>query len=71
MCLSIHSSVVRPSVHPSIFHFRMITRVSINGFLPNLIYALILWKSGLGLLMGEFRQIFTEVSAHDMIMAGY
>ena len=27
--------------------------------------ALILWRSGLGLLMGKFRQIFTELSARD------
>ena len=33
--------------------------------------ALILWKSGLGLQMGKFSQIFTEFSAHDTIMAGY
>ena len=31
--------------------------------------ALILWRSGLGLLMGKFRQILTEVSAHETIMA--
>ena len=27
--------------------------------------ALILWRSGLGLLMGKFLQIFTELSAPD------
>ena len=30
------------TVHPSIFHFRMITWVNINGFSPNLVCALIL-----------------------------
>ena len=30
-----------------------------------LVCALILWRSGLGLLMGKFRQIFTELSARD------
>ena len=41
----------------------MITWVNINGFSPNLVCALILWRSGLGLLMGKFCQIFTEFSA--------
>ena len=53
------------SVRPSVFRFRMITRVNTNGFSPNLVCALILWMSGLGLPMGKFRQIFTELSARD------
>ena len=36
-----------------------------NGFSPNLVCALILWRSGLGLLMGKFRLILTELSARD------
>ena len=36
-----------------------------NGFSPNLVCALILRISGLGLLMGRFRQTFTELSARD------
>ena len=36
-----------------------------NGFSPNLVCALILGRSGLGLLMGKFRQMFTELSAQD------
>ena len=56
----------RLSVHPSIFSFRMITWVNINGFSPNLVCALILWRSGLGWLMGKFRQFLTELSAWDM-----
>ena len=51
-------------VRPSVFRFRMITWVNINGFLPNLVCALILWRSGLEL--GKFRQIWTEVFARDM-----
>ena len=35
------------------------------GLKPNLLYALTLRRSGLGLLMGKFRQIFTELSARD------
>ena len=57
--------ILRESVHPSGFRFRMIPSVNINGFLPNLVYALILWRSGFGLLMGKFRQILTELSARD------
>ena len=47
------------------FHFRMITSVNIIGFLPNFVCALILWRSGLGLLMGKFLQFLTELSARD------
>ena len=36
------------------FHFRMITFVNINGFSPNLVCALILCTSALGLLMDKF-----------------
>ena len=60
VCLSVHPSYVRPSF------FRMITLVNISGFSPNLVCALILWRPGLGLLMGKFRQFFTELSARDM-----
>ena len=31
---------------------------------------MILLRSGLGLLMGKFRQFFTELSARNTIMAG-
>ena len=69
--LDVHVSV-RPSVvRPSIFRFWMITSVNINGFSPNLICALILWRSGLGLLMGKFRQIFTELSARDTLIFSF
>ena len=60
-CVSVRPSVVRPSV----LRFRMKTWVNINGFSPNLVRALILWRSGLGLLIGKFRQSFTELSARD------
>ena len=55
--VSVRPSVVRPA---SVFRFRMITWININGFSPNLVCALILW-SGLGLLMGKFRQILTAI----------
>ena len=67
----VSQSVSRTSVRLSIFHFWMITWVNIDGFSPNLVCALILWRSGLGWLMGEFCQIFTELRAHDTIMAWY
>ena len=51
------------SVCPSI-HFSF-PDDNFNGFSPNLVCALILWRSGLGMLMGKFRQIFTVLSARD------
>ena len=63
--LDVRVSVRPPYVRPSVFRFRMITWVNFNGFSPNLVCALILWRSGLWLLMGKFRQIFTELSARD------
>ena len=65
--------LVRPSIHPPVicpsvylyFRFRMITWVNINGFSSKLVCALILWRSGLGLLMGKFRQFLTELSARN------
>ena len=62
MCLSICSTSVRPSV----FHFQMITSKQQTGFSPNLVCALILWTSGLGLLIGKFHQILAELSARGM-----
>ena len=47
------------------FHFWMITLVNIDGFSPNLVCALILWRSTLGLLMGKVRYFLTELSARD------
>ena len=38
-------------------------------FSPNLVCALMLWRSGWGL--GIFCQFLTELSARDTIMAGY
>ena len=49
-----------------IFCFRTITWVNINGFSPNLVCALILYRSGLGLLMGKWPEFLTELSTRDM-----
>ena len=43
------------------FYFRMITLVNINGFSPNLVCALILWRSSLGMLIGKFREFLTDI----------
>ena len=60
VCQSIYRpSSHRPSIH-SYFHFQTIT-VNINGFSPNLVCVLILWRSALGLLMGNFRQLLTAI----------
>ena len=58
---SVHPSVCHTSVRPSVFRFRMITWVNINEISPNLVCALFLWRSGLGLLMGKFSSIFDGV----------
>ena len=63
--LSIFDKSYLPTICPS-FNFWMITLVSVNGFFPNLVCALILWRSDLGLLMGKFRQFLTELSARYM-----
>ena len=47
------------------FRFRTITWVNNKAFSPNLVCALILWRSGMGLLMGKFHQFLTELSARD------
>ena len=52
----------RQYVRPSEVRLWMITWVNINGLSLNLVCALI---SGLGLLIGKFRQILTELSARD------
>ena len=52
-------SYFRPSVRFSFPNF--------NGFSPNLVCALILWRPGLGLLMGKFRQIFTDLVILNML----
>ena len=53
LTLDVHVSV-HPSIrHRSVFHFRMVTSVNINGFWPN-VCALILWRSGQGKLRGMF-----------------
>ena len=59
------SGCVCPSICSSAVHlffcFQMITWVNINGFSQNLVCALILWRSGLGLLMGKFSSNFYGV----------
>ena len=41
------------------FSFQTIPRVDVNGFSPNLMCALILWRPGFGLLMSKFHQFFS------------
>ena len=49
-----------------IFSFPGDNLVNNKAFSSFLLYALTLRRSGLGLLMGKFRQIFTELSARDV-----
>ena len=51
MCISIRGPELTKC--PCVY-FQMMTRVNVNGFSTNMLYALILWRSGLGLLMGKF-----------------
>ena len=64
VCPSVWPSVRLSSVRPCI-RFRTITWVNTSGFPPNLVCALILWRSGLGMLMG-FRQCLTELPVREM-----
>ena len=47
----------------SVFSFLDDNLSNINRFSPNLVSALLLWTSALGLLMGKFRPFWTELSA--------
>ena len=69
VCLFAHPLVCLSSVNLH-FHFRIITWVNVIGFSPNMVYGLILWKSGLGLSVGKFHLVLTELPAHDRIMWG-
>ena len=60
VCLSIHLSYIRPYCC-----FRMITWINVNGFSPNLVSALILWRSVLGLLIRKFCQFWADLSVRD------
>ena len=51
------------------FLFRTRTWININGCSLNLVYVFILWRSGLGLLMGKFRQFLTNLSARQTIVS--
>ena len=65
VCLSVHRLAVRhPSVHFSFPDDNLSKHQWIVDF-HQTVCALILWKSGLGLQMGKFRQFFTELSARD------
>ena len=50
---SIFDKSYLPVTHPY-FCFQKIFCINIGGFSPNLVYALILWRSDLGLLIGKF-----------------
>ena len=51
--------------------FQMITLVNFNGFSPNLVCALILWRSGFRVLMGKCRQFLTVLFAQDLSNFSY
>ena len=43
------------------------TLVNSKRVSPNLVFPLILWRSGLGLLMGEFRQVWTVICRNTSV----
>ena len=53
------------------FHLWMITLVNINRFSSNFVFALIIWRSALGLLMCKFCQFLTELSAPYMAIFSF
>ena len=68
VCPSVSSSVHLSYVCPY-FRFQAIIWVNVNNFSPFLVCALILWRSGLRLLMSRLPQIIQL--NRDMIMADY
>ena len=67
VCLSICLSVICKYVRLYL-HFQTITSVNVNVFSPNLVCGLMLWRSGLGLLMGKYCQFLKELPARDMFI---
>ena len=63
-CVFTHAAIYHMAVYPY-FHFQTITWVSVSGFSPNVVCVLILWWSGLRLLMGKFHQFLTDLSPRD------
>ena len=57
--------------HMSVVSFPDNKLSKINRFSPNLVCALILMRSSLGLLMVKFRQLLIELSSHHTTVAGY
>ena len=65
--LDVRVSVHPHDVRPSVFSF-VDDNLSNIGLSPDLVCALILWRSGLQLLIGKFHQYLTELSARYMIV---
>ena len=64
VCFGIAVGQISPvTLDTSVFSFLDDNLSNINGFSPNLVSALLLWTSALGLLMGKFRSFWTELSA--------
>ena len=59
-----------PAHNTSMFLFQD-NNLSESQWIFTLICALILWKSGLGLLLGTLPQFLTSLSPSEMIMVGY
>ena len=55
---------IHVSVHPSVHISFPDDNLSKYQCFHAMVYALILWRSGFGLLMGKFRRFLTALSAH-------
>ena len=66
VCVAVRPSVCRTPARPY-FLLRVITWVNINGFSPQLVWALILWRSNFGLLTGKFCRIWQICPRHARI----
>ena len=63
VCVSVPQWCIRP--YGCLYFVSDNNLSNINGFSPNLVCVLILWRSCLRLLMGKFLKILTELSAQD------
>ena len=68
VCVSIRLPYARPSVF--LFPDDDLSKCQWT-FSPNLVCVFILWRSGLGLLMGKFLQFLTELSARNRSVVSF
>ena len=65
----VHVCVHRSVSYPSIFSFLDNNLSKCQWFSQNLVCAVILWRPGLGLLMGKFCQFLSELSSRPGVLS--